>query len=88
MALNDLFAEKQALIHKNLLNNFNIPKALAEIDEIIKAVNVYLKEKPYINTLLLAISNYIRFIFYSIGISYDNVTKLYIYICVFLIFFN
>jgi hypothetical protein len=76
------------LIHKNLLNNFNIPKALAEIDEIIKAVNVYLKEKPYINTLLLAISNYIRFIFYSIGISYDNVTKLYIYICVFLIFFN
>ncbi|EGR33621.1 hypothetical protein IMG5_047670 [Ichthyophthirius multifiliis] len=70
--LNEFFQEKQALIHKHFQNNFNIPKVIGEIEEIIRQVNIYLKEKPYIYPLLLSISNYVKYIFYCIGICYDN----------------
>lgn len=70
--LRDLFAEKQDNIHKAFQRNFNVPDALKEIDEIITAVNVYVKTKPYVHLFLRTIFNYIKHIFNCLGLVYEQ----------------
>ncbi|EAR89909.2 cysteinyl-tRNA synthetase protein (macronuclear) [Tetrahymena thermophila SB210] len=70
--LRDLFVEKQDNIHRAFQKNFNVPEALKELDEIITAVNTYIKEKPIIHLLIRSIFNYVKHIFNCLGLIYEK----------------
>ncbi|EGR33616.1 hypothetical protein IMG5_047960 [Ichthyophthirius multifiliis] len=57
-------------VHFFLQNNFNIPKVLKEIEDLIQEVNIYLKQKPYNIPLLESIYKYVSFILECFGIFY------------------
>lgn len=70
--LRDLFNTKQDNIHKAFQKNFNVPDVLREIDELITAVNVYIKNKPHIHLLLKAIFNYVKHVFNCVGLIFEQ----------------
>lgn len=73
--MRDLLEAKQAKIHEHLKKNFNVPSVIAEIDDLVTAINVYLKTKPYVHLIIVAYFNYIKHIFYCVGLNYEEVNN-------------
>lgn len=70
--LRDILEQKQAAIHMHLRKNFGVPEAIKEIDELITAINTYLKTRPYVHLILRTSFNYIKHIFFSFGLNYEQ----------------
>ena len=73
LELRDILEKKQAAIHAHLRKNFGVPEAIKEIDELVTAINTYLKIRPYVHLILKTSFAYIKHIFYSFGLNYEQV---------------
>ena len=73
LELRDILEQKQAAIHAHLRKNFGVPEAIKEIDDLVTAINTYLKVRPYVHLILKTSFSYIKHIFYSFGLNYEQV---------------
>jgi len=70
--LNKVFAEKKEAIHQALCNNFDTPGVITQLEQLISATNVYMKNPDVKYTLLVSVATYVSYIFRCIGLFYDD----------------
>jgi len=60
--------EKKTIIHNHFLNNFNTSGVILELDQLVSAVYIYMKDLPYRYPLLNTIADYMSYIFKVMGL--------------------
>lgn len=72
LELSALFDTKKTNIHSYFQDNFNTGGVFEQIDEIVKATNIYLEQPNPKLPLLTSISEYLDRIFRILGLDYNE----------------
>lgn len=59
-------------VYAHLSNNFNTPEAVAEIDSLMNATYVYLKDYAGLHTIIKTVLEYIDFVFRCMGLEFSQ----------------
>ena len=59
-------------VRRHLSNNFNVPECLDVVDGLITASNIYLKKPNIKYTIIVSVTNYVKYIFNCLGLVYET----------------
>ncbi|KAM3136490.1 hypothetical protein pb186bvf_011448 [Paramecium bursaria] len=73
LQLHELFRDRKAAIHEHILNNFDYPEAIKEVEKIITLINQFFDKKLHLKApLLRQIHEYLLFFFNLLGLDYQK----------------